>query len=286
MKISEVSKITGLTKKAIRYYEMKGLITPAEDEAGHKNYTNDIADSLQLIAFLRNLDMSVQDIVSYLAAADKSKVLNQHISSINYKIVQFKNIKDLTVSLLENPSNYKSLNMELERVNRSNTDYLLNKLKKLFPTAFGEYIIVHFREYLAEPVDSIEKNEALNKIVSFLDEFDESPIQEHIDMLLNAITKEEMADISYDLDYSMKNLNINLDNQDEVKKFRMFIQASKEKMNVSLKNYPDIAKANKAVLAYLSEVGYKEHFIDNLRILSPKYDQYLAYFENLSNILQ
>ena len=39
MKINEVVKITGLTKKAIRLYEDRGLITVGRSENGYRDYS-------------------------------------------------------------------------------------------------------------------------------------------------------------------------------------------------------------------------------------------------------
>ena len=39
MKINEVEKITGLTKKAIRLYELRGLITVERGENGYRDYS-------------------------------------------------------------------------------------------------------------------------------------------------------------------------------------------------------------------------------------------------------
>lgn len=40
MNISDVAKITGLTSKAIRFYEEKGLVTPPmRSENGYRTYT-------------------------------------------------------------------------------------------------------------------------------------------------------------------------------------------------------------------------------------------------------
>ena len=43
MNISDVAKITGLTSKAIRFYEEKGLVTPPmRSENGYRTYSADV----------------------------------------------------------------------------------------------------------------------------------------------------------------------------------------------------------------------------------------------------
>ncbi len=63
MRINQVAKLTGLTKKAIRYYEEKGLIKPLTDESnGYKIYLEQDIDELKMVSFLRNIGMPVATI--------------------------------------------------------------------------------------------------------------------------------------------------------------------------------------------------------------------------------
>lgn len=66
MKINEIEKITGLTQKAIRLYESKGLITVSRDGNGYRNYTEKDAETLKTIRLLRSVGASVTDIKLYL----------------------------------------------------------------------------------------------------------------------------------------------------------------------------------------------------------------------------
>lgn len=66
MRINDVEKITGLTKKAIRLYESKGLISIARDINGYRNYTNENIEALKSIRLLRSVGASISDIKLYL----------------------------------------------------------------------------------------------------------------------------------------------------------------------------------------------------------------------------
>lgn len=51
MNISDVAKITGLTSKAIRFYEEKGLVTPPmRSENGYRTYTQQHLNELTYCA--------------------------------------------------------------------------------------------------------------------------------------------------------------------------------------------------------------------------------------------
>lgn len=63
MRIKEVEKATGLTAKAIRMYESKGLLTVArESENDYRDYSEEDVKRLQTIAVLRRLDIPVKEI--------------------------------------------------------------------------------------------------------------------------------------------------------------------------------------------------------------------------------
>ncbi len=63
MRIKEVEERTGLTAKAIRLYESKGLLKPArERENDYRDYTEEDVARLKTIAILRKLDVSIAEI--------------------------------------------------------------------------------------------------------------------------------------------------------------------------------------------------------------------------------
>ena len=66
MKINDVEKITGLTSKAIRLYESKGLIAVRRDENGYRNYSEKDVSTLKNIKVLRSVGISISDIKLYL----------------------------------------------------------------------------------------------------------------------------------------------------------------------------------------------------------------------------
>lgn len=60
MTLREVQKKTGLTKKAINYYEAKGLIHPKRDAHNrYRSFSESDVKQLALIAPLRQLNISI-----------------------------------------------------------------------------------------------------------------------------------------------------------------------------------------------------------------------------------
>lgn len=66
MKIKDVEKITGLTQKAIRLYESKGLINISRDENRYRNYSDDDIRTLKTIKLLRSAGIPIADIKLYV----------------------------------------------------------------------------------------------------------------------------------------------------------------------------------------------------------------------------
>ena len=63
MKIKEVCERTGLTRRAVRFYEEKGLISPEiREENEYRDYTETDVCRLQLVARLRGYRFSVEEI--------------------------------------------------------------------------------------------------------------------------------------------------------------------------------------------------------------------------------
>ena len=65
MKIKEISELTGLTKKTIRYYEAEGLFNPAKrwvNGREYRDYSQQDVQQLEKIAALRRARFSVEEI--------------------------------------------------------------------------------------------------------------------------------------------------------------------------------------------------------------------------------
>ena len=62
MNISDVAKKTGLTSKAIRFYEEKGLVTPPlRSENGYRSYSQQHLDELTLLRQPRQVGFNLEE---------------------------------------------------------------------------------------------------------------------------------------------------------------------------------------------------------------------------------
>ena len=70
MKINEVEALVGITKKNIRFYEEKGLLTPGRNsENGYRDYGQTEVDALRRIKLLRKLGVPIEEIRRMQAGA-------------------------------------------------------------------------------------------------------------------------------------------------------------------------------------------------------------------------
>ncbi|MDU7916092.1 MAG: MerR family transcriptional regulator [Klebsiella grimontii] len=76
MNISDVAKKTGLTSKAIRFYEEKGLVTPPlRSENGYRSYSQQHLDELTLLRQARQVGFNLEE-------WEKVADIERHISEL------------------------------------------------------------------------------------------------------------------------------------------------------------------------------------------------------------
>ena len=75
MLIKDVCKKCKLAKKAVEYYEQQGLISPAVEDNGYRNYSDEDISVLKEIGTLRKLGISIADIKNILASTNKAAAL-------------------------------------------------------------------------------------------------------------------------------------------------------------------------------------------------------------------
>lgn len=86
--IGAFAKLTGVTERALRYYDRKGLLHPSSrNEFGHRYYTNGDLLRLQHILTLKYLDYSLEEIDRFLNEPDYD--LRQSLA-FQYELMQKK----------------------------------------------------------------------------------------------------------------------------------------------------------------------------------------------------
>ena len=113
MNISQVSKLTGLSTKSIRFYESKDVINlPLRGENGYRYYSEEIVEQLKLVARARMVGFSLDECKSLVELAndpsrhscDVKATAKQKLVEVREKLSQLHQIeKQLTQWVNECP---------------------------------------------------------------------------------------------------------------------------------------------------------------------------------------
>ena len=85
MRMQEICKISGFTKRNIHYYIKEGLLSPVSDvQNGYYDFSEEEVKRLSLIRLFRNAGLSISVIRSILNTPDSTGLyLNQHIKELH-----------------------------------------------------------------------------------------------------------------------------------------------------------------------------------------------------------
>jgi Cu(I)-responsive transcriptional regulator len=108
MNIGEVAGRADLPAKTIRYYEDIGLVTPARDTNGYRNFTETDLHRLTFVARARTLGFTIEDCRTLLelyddvgrASADVKRIAQDHLERIEDKIAQLHSMRETLSDLV------------------------------------------------------------------------------------------------------------------------------------------------------------------------------------------
>ena len=108
MNISEVSKLTGLPVKTIRYYEEIGLISPRRSGNGYRSFSKPDLHKLAFLGRSRSLGFGIEACRSLLklyndrdrASADVKKIATAHLAEIDRKMSELTEMRDTLAHLV------------------------------------------------------------------------------------------------------------------------------------------------------------------------------------------
>ncbi|MBU5313959.1 MerR family transcriptional regulator [Tissierella carlieri] len=269
MQINEVCKQTGLTKKAIEYYQNKGLISPIIKENGYREFTDDNLEQLKMIALLRRLDIGTDDIREVIESKDKKSVL---IMIKQEKQIQAK-AKLARIELIEELIREEDMYKVQDRINLLEQQTTIKeKLMIAFPGYYGRYISIHFGQFLNEPIKTEEQNRMYGIIVDFLDNIESIQIPEELQPILDKANLDIEDEVLEKLNQNMQAVYDDFEtywktNKDSIVEYAEFKKSEE---------YQDSMMAQQMNLfrKFGETSGYYDIFIPAMRKLSPAYDKY------------
>lgn len=144
----KVSKVLGVTKDTLRHYENCGLLNPKVNEKnGYKSYSIADIEILNVILFLRAIDVPTKDIPKFIECSDidvYSSFLDAHIYLATKKINHWNYIKNVLIYLKKALDDYKKAPQKIVitenttfRFRRSNFDFNNEELENMVPSKFS-----------------------------------------------------------------------------------------------------------------------------------------------------
>ena len=155
-KIGEISKIYGIGRDSLMYYEDIGILKPFRDKNGYRMYKLSDIWRLNLIKELRSLNFPMKKIKEYLDDRNiesTKEILNTEISLIDEKIEELLSYKENIMKRLDTISyelkNLKLYEIDLVYINKRKAlelnanitkdeefDFLIQKLQKDYENRF------------------------------------------------------------------------------------------------------------------------------------------------------
>lgn len=265
MRLNEVIKQVDLSKRAIKFYEEKGLLKTKRDSNGYRNYTDKDISLLKEISSYRKMGIGLSDIKEILN--DKS-VLKQ---------ILIEKKKEITISQNELEALEKFIeNNNIEELYDS-VDYktLADAIQNSIPGFYGYYFLNHFLPYLQIRIQTKEQQEAYNRLIEF---WDNTNIRIPFLMKLNSwilfklnSKKSPIVQIEQ-IDSQIKEM-LN-PTEEEYEKLKKKVNDGYKLKNSIFYKYSLIGISQRKFMKELQNKGYNDIFIPSMIALSPKYKEY------------
>ena len=243
---SEIQNKTGLTRKAIEYYEDKGLINPHRLENGYKDYTEKDLDILVKVSILRKLGVSLSEIkqcVLYNSSTLSSVLrMKEHQLEVDERR---KNILELIVK----GEKQELIDEYIAMIETEESIY--NRLERVFPGYFGQLFFAAYLPFLNEPLTK-DGEEAFIKYVSYLDNL---PMFE-----LSEDEKKFIDEISSNFDMSILK-KVNEDKISTVENIEGWLKKNKDSI-LQYESYKNSEQYQNSLLRDIQE-KLRKYMIDN-----------------------
>lgn len=267
MLMSEVKEKTKLTRKAIEYYEEKGLIKPKREENNYRVYSQEDVEKLSEIYIYRKLGCSL-DQIKELFNRESNSSLAEIIRGREIES-QLENVRVEALKQLLNDANRDEVKEQLDFIDRQETIY--SKLMRVFPGYLGQLYFMSYKKFLDEKLEE-DKVKYYEEYIEFLDSMPELPLTDEEKNLLEQSSK----DISkLDMEKTNEEKMKAIENTDEwlKKNEELISQYMSFKTSDLYMNNP-IIKIQEKLREYMEKTGYYEVGIPLIRKFSSSYDDY------------
>lgn len=256
-----ILKEVGMTRRAIKYYEEKGLLSIKKDTNGYRNYTDEDVKVLKKISVYRKLGISIEDIKKLLNTNDKGILLSVYNQKLQEKQLQESELEALK-DFIDNGNPDKANEV---------LDYktIESAIESMFPDeAWAEYLNSHFKPFLNVRIKTPEQKQALENILKYCENTNlkipfvmKLGIKLTSGILAETRTADEMIANYRDM------------SDEEYEKLKTDVLKGAKLKSGIMKYHPAFIAQRKMMKEY-QDKGYNDIFIPNLMVLSPKYGEY------------
>ena len=261
---NEIQKLTGLTRKAIEYYEERGLICPKKSENGYRDYSERDIEILNKISLYRKVGLSITEIENVLNYNTLSSALRkkQHELEVEEKR------KDI-LELLIKGENDNVIQERLALLENGETIY--ERLERAFPGYFGMMIFSAYQPFLSEPLKESGIS-AYNEYINYLDSLPTFELSEeerdYIEKNTAGLGINELKDVNNAKIKAVEDIKQWwTENKDAVTKYEEFKNSDEYASSLMKKIYDKLKK-------YMEDNNYYETAIPLIRQFSKTYDDY------------
>ncbi|MDO5022195.1 MAG: MerR family transcriptional regulator [Eubacteriales bacterium] len=267
MLMNELREKTALSRKAIEYYEEKGLISPKRDANNYRLYSEEALNRLNRISLYRKLGCSIEEIKGILEDEGNSKLAAIIREREIKDEIEYKKTKILK-SLLSG-ENAETLKEELEHIDRRENIY--ESLCRIFPGYTGQALFIAYKDFLDEKLKP-ENQKYFDLFIDFLDNLPALPISEEeaeiIEKAAQGISVSTLKQVNADKIKAVEDYDKWLkDNKETIEKYIEY------KKSDEYKNNP-VIKIQGKIKAFMQENNYYATAIPLIRKFSPSYDEY------------
>lgn len=263
---NEIQEKTGLTRKAIEYYEDKGLIKPLKSENGYRDYSDKDLEILNKISLFRKIGLSISEIEECLSSngSSLSSILRrkEHQLEIEQK-------RKEVIELIVKKENQNIIESKIALIETEESIY--EKLENAFPGYFGQLIFSAYQPFFNETLDK-EGKVAYKEFVAYLDSLPSFTLskeeQEYIEEGSSTYDMKTLKEVNESKIKAIENSEKWIEENKDMVALYQDYKNSDEYQNSPMKNIQD--KLHK----YMEDNKYYEIAIPLIRKFSKSYDEY------------
>ena len=169
--VKEVSKVTGISVRALHYYDEIGLLKPTgKSEAGYRLYDDKALETLQQVLFFREFDIPLKEIKAIMAnpALDRNQILQMQRNMLAVKKERMERLIASIDDILkgENKMDFAVFSKtEIEEMFQTMIEHMPENMRNIAIKEFGS--VEQWKKHYMEVVSSEKMQKSYAKVVEW-----------------------------------------------------------------------------------------------------------------------